>query len=125
MATRNYYVVLGIASDESEQGVRAAYRDLARRYHPDLAGIDRLLSTLQSEVAAIADDLFRGPRVEQPADGSSARLDTDQVPVDLVGCEWVLEDVGIRDRLNDRTLQGGAARLGAVGAAPPYLSRRG
>jgi DnaJ-class molecular chaperone len=38
MATRNYYVVLGVASDETEQGVRAAFRDLAKRYHPDRVG---------------------------------------------------------------------------------------
>jgi len=38
MATRNYYVVLGVASNETEQGVRAAFRDLAKRYHPDHVG---------------------------------------------------------------------------------------
>ena len=38
MAARNYYVVLGVASDETEQGVRAAFRDLAKRYHPDHIG---------------------------------------------------------------------------------------
>ena len=38
MATRNYYVVLGVASNETEQGVRAAFRDLAKRYHPDRVG---------------------------------------------------------------------------------------
>lgn len=38
MPARNYYVVLGVASDESEQGVRAAFRDLAKRYHPDHVG---------------------------------------------------------------------------------------
>jgi DnaJ-class molecular chaperone len=38
MASRNYYVVLGVASNESDQGVRAAFRDLAKRYHPDRVG---------------------------------------------------------------------------------------
>ena len=38
MAPRNYYVVLGVAADETEQGVRAAFRDLAKRYHPDRIG---------------------------------------------------------------------------------------
>lgn len=38
MAARNYYVVLGVASDETERGVRAAFRDLAKRYHPDRVG---------------------------------------------------------------------------------------
>ena len=40
MAKRNYYVVLGVASDETDQGVRAAFRDLAKRYHPDHVGPD-------------------------------------------------------------------------------------
>jgi DnaJ-class molecular chaperone len=38
MAPRNYYVVLGVASDETEHGVRTAFRDLAKRYHPDRVG---------------------------------------------------------------------------------------
>jgi molecular chaperone DnaJ len=38
MAARNYYVVLGVASNETDQGVRAAFRDLAKRYHPDRVG---------------------------------------------------------------------------------------
>lgn len=38
MASRNYYVVLGVASNETEQGVRAAFREMAKRYHPDRVG---------------------------------------------------------------------------------------
>jgi len=40
MKARNYYVVLGVASNETDQGVRAAFRDLAKRYHPDHVGPD-------------------------------------------------------------------------------------
>jgi DnaJ-class molecular chaperone len=38
MASRNHYVVLGVASNETEQGVRAAFREKAKRYHPDRVG---------------------------------------------------------------------------------------
>jgi DnaJ-class molecular chaperone len=38
MASRNYYVVLGVASNATERGLRTAFRDLARRYHPDRIG---------------------------------------------------------------------------------------
>ncbi|MBV9945776.1 MAG: DnaJ domain-containing protein [Myxococcales bacterium] len=38
MAHRNYYMILGVASSEGDRGIRAAYRDLARRHHPDHAG---------------------------------------------------------------------------------------
>ena len=38
MATkRSYYAILGVPRSESAGGIRAAYRDLARRYHPDHA----------------------------------------------------------------------------------------
>lgn len=38
MARRDYYFVLGISPRESQEGIREAFRDLARRYHPDHAG---------------------------------------------------------------------------------------
>lgn len=38
MPQRTYYVVLGVAADETQHGIRAAFRDLAKRYHPDRIG---------------------------------------------------------------------------------------
>jgi DnaJ-class molecular chaperone len=38
MPSRNYYVVLGVPPDESQPGIHAAYHDLVRRLHPDVAG---------------------------------------------------------------------------------------
>lgn len=38
MAVKNYYVILGVPRDESPGGIRSAFRDLARRHHPDIAG---------------------------------------------------------------------------------------
>jgi DnaJ-class molecular chaperone len=38
MARKTYYMVLGVSSTESPRGIRAAYRDLAKRLHPDVAG---------------------------------------------------------------------------------------
>ena len=38
MATRDYYVILGVQAADGQGNIRAAYRDLARRYHPDRAG---------------------------------------------------------------------------------------
>lgn len=35
---RNYYVVLGVPRDESATGIRAAYRGLVKRHHPDRTG---------------------------------------------------------------------------------------
>src|SRR5438270_7953531 len=34
----NYYAILGVPIDADDDTLRRAYRQLARRYHPDLAG---------------------------------------------------------------------------------------
>jgi DnaJ-class molecular chaperone len=38
MATRNYYVTLGIPRTETTAGIRSAFRDLVKRHHPDQSG---------------------------------------------------------------------------------------
>lgn len=38
MERKTYYMILGVESTESPTGIRAAYRDLAKRLHPDVAG---------------------------------------------------------------------------------------
>src|SRR5262249_46217789 len=38
LAIKDYYVVLGIPRNEDPRGIREAYRQLAKRYHPDRAG---------------------------------------------------------------------------------------
>ena len=37
---RNYYVVLGVPRSESDAGIRAAFRDLVKRHHPDRVGTE-------------------------------------------------------------------------------------
>ncbi len=38
MLRKDYYLILGIPRSESATGIRAAYRDFAKRHHPDVAG---------------------------------------------------------------------------------------
>jgi DnaJ-class molecular chaperone len=38
MATRDYYVTLGVPRTETTAGIRSAFRDLVKRYHPDRSG---------------------------------------------------------------------------------------
>lgn len=38
MAERDYYLILGVPRDASQGGIRSAFRDLAKRHHPDQAG---------------------------------------------------------------------------------------
>jgi len=37
-ALKNYYVVLGVHREENAKGIRAAYKDLAKQFHPDRIG---------------------------------------------------------------------------------------
>jgi DnaJ-class molecular chaperone len=39
---KNYYVTLGIPPNESPEGIRHAFRDVVKRYHPDRVGSERL-----------------------------------------------------------------------------------
>jgi DnaJ-class molecular chaperone len=38
MIRKNYYMVLGVPRTESPSGIRAAFRQLAKRYHPERVG---------------------------------------------------------------------------------------
>jgi molecular chaperone DnaJ len=38
MERKTYYMILGVSRTESDRGIRAAYRDLAKKLHPDVAG---------------------------------------------------------------------------------------
>jgi DnaJ-class molecular chaperone len=38
MFRKDYYLILGIPRGESAAGIHAAYRDLAKQHHPDVAG---------------------------------------------------------------------------------------
>lgn len=51
MLRKSYYLVLGVAPTESRTSIRRAFRDLARRYHPDCTGTS-CLSFFQEIVEA-------------------------------------------------------------------------
>lgn len=38
MIKRDYYLILGVSPQESEEGIREAFRKLVKKYHPDVAG---------------------------------------------------------------------------------------
>ncbi|HJU61775.1 MAG TPA: DnaJ domain-containing protein, partial [Candidatus Binatia bacterium] len=38
MVRKDYYLILGVSRRESPRGIQDAFRELAKKYHPDLAG---------------------------------------------------------------------------------------
>ena len=47
---RDYYEVLGIAKGASEEEIKKAYRQMAKKYHPDLNPGDKEAETRFKEV---------------------------------------------------------------------------
>jgi molecular chaperone DnaJ len=42
MGRKSYYLVLGVSRTESPRGIRQAFRELVKRYHPDRVGLQGL-----------------------------------------------------------------------------------
>lgn len=57
-ALKNYYVVLGVHRGENAKGIRAAYKDLAKQFHPDRIG-EQGNKTFQ-EISEAYQTLFSG-----------------------------------------------------------------
>jgi molecular chaperone DnaJ len=50
MAKRDYYEVLGVGRDASDDKIKKAFRKLARKYHPDVTGGDKLAEDKFKEI---------------------------------------------------------------------------
>lgn len=64
---RDYYEVLGVAPDAGADEIKRAYRQLARRYHPDISGEERGTAFLE---LARAYDVLRDPVRRRSYDAS-------------------------------------------------------
>ena len=47
---KNYYEILGVDRDASQQQIKAAYRELSKKYHPDLSDGSKESDTIFKEV---------------------------------------------------------------------------
>ena len=73
---RDYYAILGVPPDADEQTIKRAYRQLARRYHPDAAaphadqpppseGVDQAAPAIEGGAQAPASDTERFREIQE------------------------------------------------------------
>lgn len=104
---RDYYDVLGVPPDAKAADIRRAYRQLARRYHPDISGDDR--ATTFREVTR-AYEVLRHPdrrrtydaAVRDSARGPAGDWLADEIAIDFPSVSSVL------DRMRHSFFGGGA-----------------
>ncbi len=89
MAKRDYYAVLGLERSASDDNIKRAFRDLARRYHPDVnkdAGAQERFVEIQEAYAVLSDpekraayDRFGHSGVNAPAGGGAVDFDVEDL----------------------------------------------
>jgi len=90
---RDYYEVLGVSPDAGAAEIKRAYRQLARRYHPDISGEDRGGAFLE---VARAYEVLRNPGRRRSYDAQlrgKSRADwlADEVAIDFPSVSSVLD----------------------------------
>lgn len=93
---RDYYDVLGVGQDAGADEIKRAYRQLARRYHPDISGDDRGAAFLELSRAynVLSDpDRRRSYDAGLARDAGAGRGDwlTDEVAIDFPSVSSVLD----------------------------------
>ena len=93
---RDYYEVLGVAPDAKAADIKRAYRQLTRRYHPDISGDERAASF--REVVRAYEVLRDAERrrtydaaLRESVSGSRADWMSDEVHVDFPSVASVLD----------------------------------
>ena len=99
---RDYYEVLGVSPDAGADEIKRAYRQLARRYHPDISGDERGAAFLE---VARAYEVLRDSERRRSYDArlmSQSRADwlADEVAIDFPSVASVL------DRMRDSFFAG-------------------
>jgi molecular chaperone DnaJ len=111
---RDYYDVLGVSPDAGADEIKRAYRQLARRYHPDISGDERGTAFLEAAHAyEVLHDPHRRRRYDATRTAARRRL---------ARAEWLADEVAIdfpsvSDLLDDmRHAFFGGATLGELSA---------
>lgn len=83
---RDYYEVLGVSPDAGADEIKRAYRQLARRYHPDISGDDRAAAFV--EVSRAYEVLGHAERRRSYDSGRTASPQPGRA-------EWLMDEVAI------------------------------
>src|SRR5260370_39903825 len=105
MADRDFYQILGVSRDASQQDIQRAYRKLARQYHPDV-NADPAAEERFKDVSE-AYDVLSDPQTRSRYDAFGP--DFRQVPEDMDPQTWRRAQAGARARAR------AGARAGARG----------
>jgi molecular chaperone DnaJ len=93
---RDYYEVLGVSRDAGADEIKRAYRQLARRYHPDISGEERGSAFLEvSRAYEVLNDPERrrsyDARLIAPGANNRAEWLSDEVAIDFPSVASVLD----------------------------------
>jgi molecular chaperone DnaJ len=86
---RDYYDVLGVAPNANADEIKRAYRQLARRYHPDISGDDRGAAFLE---VAHAYEVLNDPSRRRAYD---ARLKPREHTKTMGRADWLADEIAI------------------------------
>jgi molecular chaperone DnaJ len=93
---RDYYEVLGVSPDAGADEIKRAYRQLARRYHPDISGDDRGAAFLEvSRAYEVLRDASRRRSYDAASPTGRGRPDwlDDEVAIDFPSVSSVLDQM--------------------------------
>jgi DnaJ-class molecular chaperone len=96
---RDYYDVLGVSPDAGADEIKRAYRQLARRYHPDISGEDRGGAFIElARAYEVLRDPLRRRRYDRglvqpgrPRGESGAEWFSDEIAIDFPSVSSVLD----------------------------------
>jgi curved DNA-binding protein len=114
MAGRDFYQILGVQRNASQQDIQRAYRKLARQYHPDVNS-DPAAAERFKDVSE-AYDVLSDPDTRSRYDAFGP--DFRQVPEGMDPQTWQRAQAGTRAR--ERAGAGAGARGGQAGRGPGF-----
>ena len=128
MSKRDYYVVLGVARDASDQDIKSAYRKLALKHHPDRNPGDKAAEEQFKEAAeayavlADADKRARYDRFGHAAVSGSGAGAAVSIPTIFAEFDDIFGSIG--DIFGLGGMFGGGAAAGAAARRRPSLRPR-